>query len=284
VRENIYDSGQPESPDRPEPARSRPARLPRDWNTPRWRLVSRIATVVAIILGLAPYVISRIFDHVVMTTLAPEDMTVFWIGNRETILARCLTFTCGAVGLIAFWFVARRLRHWIRYAVTIVVITLVVLPKMAFDGVDYGLPEVSLMASVEVAGGQASVRHYCLEYCPFICKQSKLMKPVIVVDDRRPGTSGRTVEYMNWQTEVHNYGLCGRLQASKTPDTEVRLTARPRLCADYTKEEDENDIASGLVRYNPDKAQYVERGLNADWCRPQWPVIKQIWPAPAPRR
>jgi len=286
VRENIYDSGHPEALDPPQPVLPRPVRPPRDWNTPRWRWIRRIAAVVSIILGLAPYIVSRIFDHVVMTTPVPEDMTIFWIGNRTAILARCLTVTCTTVGLIVFWLVTRRIRVWIRWVVMIPAVVLIALPKwFLFDGGDYGHhPEVSLMASVDVAGGQASVRHYCIEYCPFICKHSRSMKPAIVVDDRRPGRTSRTVEYMNWQTEVHVHGLCGRLQAARADEIEVRLTARPQLCAGYTKEEDASDSAAGLVRYNPDKARYVERGNNADWCRPQWPVVKPIWPPPPVRR
>src|SRR6202008_670672 len=106
--------------------------------------------------------VSRIFDHVVMTTPAPEHMTIFWIGNRTAILAQCLTATCAAVGLTAFWLATRRLRAWIRWVVMIVTVVLVALPKLIFfDLGDYGRnPEVSLMASVDVAGGQASVRHY----------------------------------------------------------------------------------------------------------------------------
>lgn len=170
MRENIHDSGQPHEPASPEPPRQpRPAR---NWNTPGWRWTRRIAIIVAIILGLAPYVVSRIFDHVVMTTPAPEDLTVFWISNRTATLALCRTLTVAAIGLIAFWLVTRRVRFWIRYGVAVSTAVLVLPPLLLLDRGQEDVLGVTLLARIDVADGQASVRHYCVEYCPFICKNA----------------------------------------------------------------------------------------------------------------
>jgi hypothetical protein len=283
VRENIYDSGQTQEPATPEPPPRKP-RPTRNWNTPGWRWARRIGFVVVVILGLAPYVVSRIFDHVVMTTPAPEDLTVFWIGNRTSTLALCRTITVMVIGLIAFWLVTRRVRFWIRYGVTASTAVLVLPPMLLLDQGQENVTAVTLLARIDVADGQATVRHYCVQCCPFICKNGLPMKPVIVVDDRRSGSVGRTVDSLDWRIGDHKLGLCGRLQASRSPEIEVRLTARPQLCPGYTKEEDERDAASGLVRHNTDEARYMERGSNADFCLPPWPVVRPIWPAPAATR
>lgn len=281
MRENIYDSGQPQEPAVPEPPPRKP-RPTRNWNAPGWRWARRIGVVVVIILGLAPYVVSRIFDHVVMTTPAPESLTLFWIGDRQTILARCLTATSVVIGLVVFWLVSPRLRMGLRCSVVAGVVMIILPLKMTFDEEVQGR-QVTLMASIDVAGGRASVRHYCFEYCPFICK-NRSMQPVIVVEDRRVGKSARAVEFVDWRAEVPGAGLCGRLQANKSDDVAVRLTARPGDCSNHTKQEDDEDLAAGLGRYSTITTTHIERGYKVDWCRPQWPVVRPIWPVPAAKR
>ena len=265
----------------PPPGKPRPAR---NWNTPGRRWTRRIGVVVVIILGLAPYVVLRIFDHVVMTTPAPEDLTVFWISNRTSTLALCRTITVMVIGLVAVWLITRRVRVWIRYGVLVNTTVLVLPPMLLLDQGQEDVTAITLLARIDIADGQATVRHYCVQYCPFICKNGLPMKPVIVVDDRRQGGAGRTVDSWDWRIGDHKLGMCGRLQASRSLDIEVRLTARPELCPGYTKEEDESDAASGLVRHNRDKARYMERGSNADWCQSPWPVVRPIWPVPAAPR
>jgi hypothetical protein len=83
---------------------------------------------------------------------------------------------------------------------------------------------------------------------------------------------------------VPGAGLCGRLQATKGDDIAVRLTARPGHCADHTKDEDDGDLAAGLVRYTTSVTTHIERGYKIDWCRPQWPVVRPIWPVPIAKR
>ena len=165
MRENIYDSGQRQEPtasEPPPPSQPRPAR---NWNTPGWRWARRTGVVVVIILGLALCVVSRILDHVVMTTPAPEDLTVFWISNRTSTPALCRTITGMVIGLIAFWLVTRRVRFWIRYGVAVSTTVLVLPAILLLDRGQENVMAVTLMARIEVADGQASVRHYCVEYC-----------------------------------------------------------------------------------------------------------------------
>lgn len=243
----------------PEPPPRKP-RPTRNWNAPGWRWARRIGVVVVIILGLAPYVVSRIFDHVVMTTPAPESLTLFWIGDRQTILARCLTATSVVIGLVVFWLVSPRLRMGLRCSVVAGVVMIILPLKMTFDEEVQGR-QVTLMASIDVAGSRASVRHYCFE-----------------------GKSARAVEFVDWRAEVPGAGLCGRLQANKSDDVAVRLTARPGDCSNHTKQEDDEDLAAGLGRYSTITTTHIERGYKVDWCRPQWPVVRPIWPVPAAKR